>query len=143
MMVWQGRSTFQLPYYLAEMKHTPIENGWHYFSQRQTNQEEWIFEAKQHRKGDEYQASPNTLIHFLSERYCLYVVEPAGKVMSVDVHHKPWPIYDSSIEIKKNTMIRQFSGIDPLTTVCPSITWSWKSVDGQIDEKAEIRIKLS
>ena len=114
MMVWQGRSTFQLPYYLAEMKHVPMENGWHYFSQRQTNQEEWVFEAKQHRKGDEYQAASNTLIHFLSERYCLYVVEPTGKVVSVDVHHKPWPIYDSSIEIKKNTMITKFSGIDPL-----------------------------
>ena len=113
LMVWQGRSTFQLPYYLAEMKHRPLDGGWHYHSRR-TGDEDWGFEAKQYRQGEVFEAQPDTVAHFLAERYCLYVVEPQGKVVSVDIHHRPWPIYNGNIEITKNTMIQQFSGIDPL-----------------------------
>jgi uncharacterized protein YqjF (DUF2071 family) len=52
-----------------------------------------------------FQAQPGTLEHFLTERYCLYVVE-GGRVLRADIHHVPWPLQRAEAQVVANTMAR-------------------------------------
>ena len=44
-----------------------------------------------------------SLERWLTERYCLYVVE-GGRVLRGDIHHRPWPLQPARAEIDENTM---------------------------------------
>ena len=50
-------------------------------------------------------ASPGTLEHFLSERYCLYAVS-RGRLYRSEIHHLPWPLQPARFELQTNTMAR-------------------------------------
>ena len=44
-----------------------------------------------------------SLEYFLTERYCLYVVE-RGKVRRADIHHVPWPLQRAEAQVVRSTM---------------------------------------
>jgi uncharacterized protein YqjF (DUF2071 family) len=48
-------------------------------------------------------ASPGSLEHFLTERYCLYAVE-AGRMYRAEIHHVPWPLQVAHADIHRNSM---------------------------------------
>jgi hypothetical protein len=50
-----------------------------------------------------FHAAAGTLEHFLTERYCLYVVD-RGHVLRADIHHVPWPLQRAEAQIAVNTM---------------------------------------
>lgn len=56
--------------------------------------------------GEVFRAEPGTLDHFLIERYCLYTVLRAGRVLRVDIHHHPWPLQRAEAEFQENTIAR-------------------------------------
>ena len=74
---------------------------------------------------------PNTLEHFLTERYCLYAVSRRGDLTRTEVHHVPWPLQPAHATIRHNTMAAP-AGIDlpddlPITHFAKHIdvvTWS-------------------
>jgi uncharacterized protein len=49
-------------------------------------------------------ASPGTLEHFLTERYCLYALDRRGRVRRADIHHAPWRLQPARAEFAENTM---------------------------------------
>lgn len=56
-------------------------------------------------------ANPGSLIHWLTERYCLYTVSSSGEILVGDIHHLPWPIQEAELQIDTNTMTN-YHGIE-------------------------------
>ena len=52
-----------------------------------------------------YESRPDTLEHWLTERYCLYARAPDGSIWRNDVHHAPWPLQTAEAEIVRNTYL--------------------------------------
>lgn len=45
-----------------------------------------------------------SLERWLSERYCLYVVDERGRALRGQIHHSPWPLQPANATIELNTM---------------------------------------
>jgi uncharacterized protein len=61
------------------------------------------FRGRYRPTSDVFHAKPGTLEHFLTERYCLYVVE-RRKVYRGEIHHVPWPLQRADAQIETITM---------------------------------------
>jgi hypothetical protein len=48
-------------------------------------------------------AYPDTIEHFLAERYCLYSVS-GKRLYRADIHHLPWELQAADVELERNTM---------------------------------------
>jgi uncharacterized protein len=57
--------------------------------------------------GPACRAKPETLDHFLTERYCLYSASPRGVLFRCEVAHSPWPLQPADATVRRNTMTRQ------------------------------------
>jgi uncharacterized protein YqjF (DUF2071 family) len=106
-----ARALFGLPYYWASMR-TRVEPGAgaggvgvvHYESDRPASREPRArFVARYWPVGPCFNAQPGTLEYFLTERYCLYTTR-GGQPMTVDIHHRPWPLLRADADIQVNTM---------------------------------------
>jgi uncharacterized protein YqjF (DUF2071 family) len=51
-------------------------------------------------------AQPGTLVHWFTERYCLYTVVNDKRVYRGAIHHLPWPLQAAELEITRDTMAR-------------------------------------
>lgn len=49
-------------------------------------------------------AEPGSLLHWLSERYCLYTTGKNGELLTVDIHHRPWQLREAGLSVARNTM---------------------------------------
>ena len=79
-------------------------DGWiEYSSSRSWDGRPHEFDARYRPAGDVFTAEPGTLEHFLTERYCLYVLED-GRLARADIHHSPWPLRPAQAEVFRNTM---------------------------------------
>jgi uncharacterized protein YqjF (DUF2071 family) len=85
-----ARRTYRLPY-----RHARIESGGDSF--RADTEGGGSFRARYHGVGMPAPATPATLEHFLTERYCLYAGE--GKFRA-DIHHTPWPLQTAEAEVE-------------------------------------------
>src|SRR5437868_10882333 len=47
---------------------------------------------------------PDTVEHFLTERYCLYALDGSGRLICGEIHHPPWPLQRAEAEFERNTM---------------------------------------
>jgi uncharacterized protein len=54
--------------------------------------------------GEPRPATPGTLEHWLTERYCLYTLDAQRRVQRADIHHPPWPLQRAEAHIARNTM---------------------------------------
>ena len=54
--------------------------------------------------GDVLNPVPGTLEYFVTERYCLYTCNPAGRPYRLEIQHPPWPLQPAEAEIRLNTM---------------------------------------
>jgi uncharacterized protein YqjF (DUF2071 family) len=107
--VFAARRYFHLPYYQARID--IIEEGgvFHYLCVRRGNEETRenkaaVFEARYRPTSEVYAATPGTLEHFLTERYCLYAERSDGAIYRTEVHHRQWPLQRAEAEIGANTM---------------------------------------
>ena len=104
--VWAARRFFHLPYYRAAMS-LEESGGWiRYDSARRGDGER--FRGRYRPTGPVYEADPGSLDHWLTERYCLYAVDPEGRLLRNEVHHVPWPLQPAEAEIETNTMVDAF-----------------------------------
>jgi uncharacterized protein YqjF (DUF2071 family) len=100
-----ARKAFHLPYFDARM--STERDGVHvsYHSRRtHRNAPETEFRAKYHPVSAVARSSAGSLEHWLTERYCLYSVDPQGDVWRGDIHHSPWPLQQAEAIIELNTM---------------------------------------
>jgi uncharacterized protein len=111
-----------LPYYHARMNSTRVGEEVRYRSSRRKRGELAAeFVAKYRPTGPVSKAPPGSLEHWLTERYCLFVMR-GPKLFRLDIEHEPWPLQPASIEIQRNTM-DEANGV-ALPAVAPHVLYS-------------------
>jgi uncharacterized protein len=100
-----ARTLVHLPYFTASME-CQESDGWiHYRSERTSKGLPPARLVARYRPiGPAQPPAARTLEHFLIERYCLFTVDNARNVYSLDIHHPPWPLQPAEAEITLNTM---------------------------------------
>jgi uncharacterized protein YqjF (DUF2071 family) len=101
--VGAARTLFHLPYYTADMKAEIEGNRVEYYSLRRSEPVA-SFEGQYEPTGPDARATPGSLDEFLTERYCLYALDSAFVLHSLDIHHPPWPLQPAVAVFAKNTM---------------------------------------
>jgi uncharacterized protein YqjF (DUF2071 family) len=104
-----AQRTYRLPYHLARMRITAGDRGIAYRSRRVGSSAELRCEYGP--AGSAFQPRPGSLEHWLTERYCLYVVDRKGRVQRAYIHHEPWRLQPAWASFAANSMTRPF-GID-------------------------------
>jgi uncharacterized protein YqjF (DUF2071 family) len=67
------------------------------------------FRARYRPAGAMFNASAGTLEHWLTERYCLYTLDDARRVLRGDIHHPPWRLQPADADIDHNTMAAELA----------------------------------
>jgi uncharacterized protein len=102
-----ARGLFNLPYYWSSIRTTtqPGPSGVvSYDCDRPATREPRArFVARYWPTSSVFHATPGTFDYFLTERYCLYTTR-AGRPVTMDIHHRPWPLQRAEAEISVNTM---------------------------------------
>ncbi len=108
-----ARAWVGLPYFYADMKADVEGDAIRYRSRRRQSPRSAELAVEYRPVGP---ASPKKtdLEHFLTERYCLYVVR-SGRVYRLDIQHQPWPLQQANAVFQTNSMA-QASGISPPAT---------------------------
>jgi uncharacterized protein YqjF (DUF2071 family) len=100
-----ARFAYHLPYWRARMAVTAEADGVHYESRRtHRGAARAAFRGSYRPTGPVRLARPGSLDHWLTERYCLYVLDPRGVVRRGNVEHAPWPLQPAAASIEVNTM---------------------------------------
>jgi uncharacterized protein len=99
-----ARRGYKLPYFRADMR-AEWRHGWLSYESRRCDSrgEQARFEARYRPSGEQLDPDPDSLAHFLAERYCLYAVD-AGRLKRAEIHHRPWPLQAAEAVIEENTM---------------------------------------
>lgn len=102
-----ARAWFHLPYFRARMS-CEREGEWIRYASIRTHSGAPSAElAGSYRPtGGVFQALPEALEHWLTERYCLYAALQDGRVWRADIHHRPWPLQVAQAAFERNTMAR-------------------------------------
>lgn len=93
--VWTARTFFNLPYLRARMDlHKPSADLYQFTAERtHAGAPPATFRATWQVETPLPPAEPGSLLHFLTERYCLYANNKAGtKLYQGRVAHQPWPL---------------------------------------------------
>lgn len=100
-----ARRCFHLPYMNATMS-CQSDGDAVVYSSRRTHRGAPAaeFRARYRPLGPVALAEPGSLARWLTERYCLYTVDPRGRTMRGEIHHAPWPLQPAKAEITANTM---------------------------------------
>lgn len=97
-----ARRMYKLPYFHARMSAESGSGGIDYRCERLEDPDR-RFDGRYRPSGDEFEAEPGSLEHFLTERYCLYAVD-RGRIGRAEIHHPPWPLRPAELEPGANTM---------------------------------------
>jgi uncharacterized protein YqjF (DUF2071 family) len=108
--VLAARRAYRLPYFQAEMIIDRRAELIHYESRRISREgEPAAFEADYRPTGEVFHAEPGTLEYFVTERYCLYTVDDAGRPLRGEIQHPPWPLQAAEASLAVNTMTLPWS----------------------------------
>ena len=105
--VWAARQFFHLPYFNATFEMTRTGDTLDYLCTRGDKrcEQSAVFDATYRPTTQPYLARPDTLEHWLTERYCLYSESPKKQLYRGEVHHAPWPLQKCDVEIRTNTIV--------------------------------------
>lgn len=92
--VWIARTFWHLPYHHARMTLEPGDTV-RYASHRRAGGA--MFRGTARPLGEPRAAAPDTLEHFLVERYLLYAQRRDGGLRRGQVHHAPYPLQDAAL----------------------------------------------
>jgi len=99
-----ARLGFHLPYFDADMD-ASFRDDIAYRSRRtHSGSAPGEFRAKYRPDGELFQSKPGSLEHWLTERYCLYSADRAGRVYRGEIHHRPWPLQKCAAKVTENSM---------------------------------------
>jgi uncharacterized protein len=103
--VWGARVFYRLPYWQASMKVSGKGTGRiDYSTKRQHGPKPATLQCSYGPTSPRsFHATPGSLEHFLTERYCLYSVT-RKRLYRGEIHHLPWALQSASVEIQQNTM---------------------------------------
>jgi uncharacterized protein YqjF (DUF2071 family) len=97
-----ARRTFRLPYFRARMSIERTGGLITYDSRRTDPQAE--LRVSYRPTGPTSTPQPGTLEHFLTERYCLYVLDERHRILRADIHHPPWRLQPADGHFERNSM---------------------------------------
>jgi uncharacterized protein YqjF (DUF2071 family) len=107
--VWAARRFFRLPYYRARISCRAEGEGVAYESRRaHRGFPAAAFRASYGPTGPAAAPVKGSLEHWLSERYCLYVTGPDGRLRIGEIVHDPWPLQPAEARIEHNAMTSAF-----------------------------------
>jgi uncharacterized protein YqjF (DUF2071 family) len=95
-----ARRLYRLPYFQAEISVRRRGAEILYDCSRDDGK---AFSATYRPDGAAFNAESGSLVHFLTERYCLYA-EHEGELHRAEIHHRPWPLQPARARIDLNTM---------------------------------------
>lgn len=98
-----ARLGFSLPYFRAAMQAGRVKGEMRFTSVRRGRRRA-RFAARYRPHGQTFNAVPGSLEHFLTERYCLYAANRAGRLWRAEIQHPPWSLRAASAEIDVNTV---------------------------------------
>ena len=100
-----ARRWFHLPYFRARMICDERDGLIHYKSIRTDRGGlEALLEGKYQPVGGTIRMESGSLEHFLTERYCLYTADGAGRILRGEIHHPLWKLQMAKAEFTRNTM---------------------------------------
>jgi uncharacterized protein YqjF (DUF2071 family) len=100
-----ARRSYRLPYFHAEMSAVREGSSVRYESSRKGSAgTRALFRGRYAPSGPRLPNVDGTLERWLTERYCLYVVDQRGSVRRGQIHHPPWPLHPARATIEVNTM---------------------------------------
>jgi uncharacterized protein len=102
-----ARTVLHLPYFSAAMQ-VEHRGDWIDYRSRRLTDEGIVaaeLEASYRPTGPVFEPAPNTLEHFLTERYCLYTVDDRHHLRRIEIHHAPWPLQQGEVVLTTNTMV--------------------------------------
>lgn len=99
--VWGARFFFKLPYFYSRI-HMGIEDECQYYSLLRKGTRTMSSFCLQH-KQNFYHAHPNTLDHFLIERYRLYTAKN-NTLYSLDIEHNPYVLASAQVHNIRNNL---------------------------------------
>jgi uncharacterized protein YqjF (DUF2071 family) len=100
-----ARRAYRLPYFHARMAATRNEATVHYESTRiDSSGPPAELRTSYGPSGPRLSNRDGSLERWLSERYCLYVVDQQGRPLRGEIHHAPWPLQPGVATIEVNTM---------------------------------------
>lgn len=99
-----ARAWYGLHYFRARTAVEPGDGAVHYSSERSNADGSARFDAWCRPSGARFRSSPGSLCHFLTERYCLFATNRAGRILRADIHHAPWELQDADADLHTNTM---------------------------------------
>lgn len=97
---------YRLPYHRAKLSIENAQQTIHYKSSRLQGKAAFTGICKT--TPDVYLPEEGTLDHWLTERYCLYAADQRRNIFCGDIHHRPWPLQKSEINIRNNTLFTPF-----------------------------------
>ncbi len=100
-----ARRFFHLPYFDAKFEINKVGDGVEYSGVRtHRGAPGAAFVAEYRPLGPVYFSAPGTLESWLTERYCLYAADGAGRLYRGEIDHQPWPLQQASAEVQVNTL---------------------------------------
>jgi uncharacterized protein YqjF (DUF2071 family) len=100
-----ARRGYRLPYFHARMVAHGDGATIRYESERtDSSGPPAQFRARYGPSGPRLPISDGSLERWLSERYCLYVVDHRGRPFRGEIHHPPWPLQPAQATVELNTM---------------------------------------
>ncbi|HEX6491733.1 MAG TPA: DUF2071 domain-containing protein [Gaiellaceae bacterium] len=96
-----ARRAYKLPYFRARTEAVPSRGGLRFTCIRAGSEQR--FEAWYRGRGEGAEATPGSLEWFLTERYCLYVLDGGG-LARAEIHHPPWRLERAEAELDENTI---------------------------------------
>ncbi len=101
-LVLGARFLYGLPYFKARMSHR--ENGGRIEFRSQRVGASVHFQGSYRPVGPQRVAQQGSFEHWVAERYCLYSCHK-GCTISLDVHHRPWPLQDAEVRIDDSNLL--------------------------------------
>ena len=108
--VLAARRGYRLPYFHARMKAEHQGAAISYESTRtDSSGPQAELRARYGPSGARLPIDDGSLERWLSERYCLYVVDQHQRALRADIHHPPWPLQPAEASFEVNTMAAPLS----------------------------------
>jgi uncharacterized protein YqjF (DUF2071 family) len=100
-----ARHFFHLPYFDADFRIESIDGNIRYTALRtHRGAPDGKFVADYRPIGPVYESARGSLDAWLTDRYCLYSADSAGRLYRAEIDHQAWPLQHSAAEVRVSTL---------------------------------------